>query len=104
MPNTPAFNLAPGIEILLAGDVTIAGGGEADTPQVVTVQVSQVAQTVPHRYGAATKGVILFLNPGAVFFPLPQVEGGDTVPGAVNPVGVSVVAILLSDVINPGNT
>jgi len=39
-----------------------------------------------------------------VLFPLPQVEGGDAVPTAVNPVGVSVVAILLGDVINPGDT
>jgi len=40
----------------------------------------------------------------AVLFPLPQVEGGDTVPSAVNPVGVSVVAILLLHQIYPGDT
>ena len=63
-----------------------------------------IGAAVPHRYGAATKGVILFLDPGAVLFPLPQVEGGDAVPGVVNPVGVPVVTILLSNIINPGNT
>ena len=56
-----------------------------------------IGAAVPHRYGVATKGIILFLDPGAVLFPLPQVEGGDAIPGAVNPVGVSVVAILLTE-------
>jgi len=67
------------------------------------VQVGQVAQTVPHCYGAATKGVILLLDPGAVLFPLPQVEGRDAIPAAINPVGVPVVAILLLHPIYPGD-
>jgi len=40
----------------------------------------------------------------AVLFPLPQVEGGDAVSAAVNPVGVGIVAILLGDVINARDT
>jgi len=85
-------------------DVTPTGGGKAHTPQMVTMQIGQVAQAVPHRYGAATKGIILFLNPSAVLFPLSQVEGGDAIPGAVNPVGVSVIQIILLHQIYPGDT
>ena len=104
LPDAPTLDLAPGVEILLAGDVTIAGGGEADTPQVVTMQVGQVAQAVPHGYRAAPKGIILFLDPSAVLFPLAQVEGGDAIPGAVDPVGIGIVAILLLHPIYPGDT
>ena len=90
LADTPTLDLTPGVEILLAGNVTPTGGGKAHTPQVVAVQVGHgIGATVPHRYGAATKGVILFFNPGAVLFPLAQVEGGDAVPAAVNPVGVA---------------
>jgi len=104
LPNPPTLDLALGVEVLLAGDVTPTGGGEAHTAQVVTVQVGHgIGAAVPHRYGATTKGVILFLDPGAVLFPLPQVEGGDAVPSAVDPVGVSIIAILLVHPINSGD-
>ena len=63
-----------------------------------------IGAAVPHRYGVATKGIILFLDPGAVLFPLPQVEGGDAVSGAVHPVGIGIVAILLLHPIYPGDT
>jgi len=105
LPNAPRLHLAPGVEILLAGNVTPTGGGKAHTSQVVAVEVGHgVGAAVPHCHRAAPKGVILFLNPGAVLFPLPQVEGGDAVPAAVDPIGVPVVAILLGNVINPRDT
>ena len=54
---------------------------------------SGTAVLYPHRYYTVAKLVVCLPDPVRVFLPQALVEGGQAIPGAADPVGLSVILI-----------